>query len=261
MALLREIFGPSKDQVWRQLCNEMGGEFTDRTFFRASKFSVRVKQWTITLDTYTSGDSDSSTTYTRMRAPYVNPDGFRFEVYRHGWSSGVGKFLGMQDIEVGVPDFDADFVIKGNDESKVRQLFSNPRIRQMIQYQPSIHLQVKDDEGWFGEIFPEGVDELHFEVTGVLKDSARLKALFELFAETLNHLCHIGAAYENDPRLSQSVRLSSQALRQAARVCLVAVGVIVWPSQLLCEFRRFSTLGQCCARLYRRESHCSRPVA
>jgi len=33
-------------------------------------------------------------------------------------------------------------------------------------------------------------------VAGVIKDVERLKQLFELFAETLDHLCRIGSAYE-----------------------------------------------------------------
>src|SRR5262249_36563758 len=40
--------------------------------------------------------------------------------------------LGMQDIEVGDHEVDEAFVIKGNDEEKVRDLFANPKIRQLI---------------------------------------------------------------------------------------------------------------------------------
>ena len=104
----------------------------------------------------------------------------------------------MQDIEVGDPEFDEAFIIKGNDEARVRELFSDPKIRQMIQDQPKIRLEVKDSEGWFGPKFPEDVDELHFQVVGVIKDVERLKALFDLFAAVLDRLCRIGSAYKQD---------------------------------------------------------------
>ena len=45
---------------------------------------------------------------------------------------------------------------------------------------------------------PEGVDELYFQVSGVIKDLDRLKELFTLFTETLDQLCRIGSAYEKD---------------------------------------------------------------
>lgn len=115
--------------------------------------------------------------------------------------SNLGKILGMEDIEVGYPDFDNDFIIKGNDTTKVLTFFSNANIRQLIQLQPDISFEIKDDEGWFGTQFPEGVDELYFQVNGIIKDVERLKNLFALFSETLNYLCHIGSAYENDPKL------------------------------------------------------------
>jgi hypothetical protein len=89
--------------------------------------------------------------------------------------------------------------IKGNDEDRVRALFSDPKIRQMIHAQPDIRLGVKDSEGWFGPKFPEGVDELHFEVLGVIKDVERLKALFDLFAGVLDQLCRIGSADRTSP--------------------------------------------------------------
>jgi hypothetical protein len=100
---------------------------------------------------------------------------------------------------VGDPDFDDAFIIKGNDESKVRALFANPKIRQMIEAQPQIRLDVKDSEGWFGPKFPEYVDELHFQAVGVIKDVERLKALFDLFAAVLDQLCKTGSAYKREP--------------------------------------------------------------
>ena len=202
MGILREMFGPSKDEIWRQLCGEIGADFIAGGFWRGSKVQARVKEWTITLDTHTVSHGKSSTTYTRMRAPYVNPDGFQFTIYRKGLFSGLGKMLGMEDIEVGHQEFDDAFIIKGNSESKLRALFANPRIRQLIEAQPSIHLEVKNDEGWFGPAFPDGVDELYFQVVGVIKDVERLKSVFDLFSEVLNHLCHIGSAYKTDPNLA-----------------------------------------------------------
>jgi hypothetical protein len=201
MSLLRTIFGPSKKEVWQQLCKEIKADYVDGGFWNRDKVRAKYKEWTITLDTYTVSTGKSSTTYTRLRAPFVNADGFHFEIYRKSIFTGIAKFLGAQDIEIGHKFFDEEFVIKGNDSARVIRFFGNPRIRELIQQQPEIHLVVKDDEGWFGAEFPEGVDELYFSTLGVIKDVERLKALYELFAESLNQLCHMGSAYEDDPGL------------------------------------------------------------
>ena len=199
MSLLREIFGPSKREIWNELSGKIGAEFQEGGFFGKDRVIAHVKEWTITLDTYTVSTGKSSTTYTRMRAPYVNKDGFWFTIYRAGFFTEIGKLLGMKDITVGFPEFDEEFVIKGNDESKVTALFSDTEIRRFIELQPRFHLEVKDDEGWFGTQFPDGVDELYFRVVGVIKDMDLLEALFNLFAGILDHLCLIDSAYESNP--------------------------------------------------------------
>jgi hypothetical protein len=107
----------------------------------------------------------------------------------------------MQDVTVGEAQFDEDFIIKGNDEGKLRRLFADAKLRQLISAQPTIHFCVKDDENrfWGGRNFPPDVDELYFQVTGVIKDVDRLKLLYGLFSETLDELCRMGAAYEKNP--------------------------------------------------------------
>ena len=199
MGVLRKLFGPSKEEIWLQLSREIGARYVDGGFWKGDKVETTHGEWTITLDTYTVSTGNSSVTYTRMRVPFVNPDGFRFTIYRKGLFSYIAKWFGMQDIQVGHEPFDEDFIIKGTDQEKLRALFSNPKVRELISLQPEIHFTVKDDEGFSGPRFPEGVDELYFRVPGVIKDVARLKLLYELFGETLDQLCRIGSAYEKAP--------------------------------------------------------------
>ena len=199
MGPFRRMFGPGRREIWQQLSQEMNARFVEGRFAKGDKVQVTHGEWTVTLDTFTVHTGKATMVFTRMRAPYVNPDGFRFRVYRRGMFSGLGKLFGMQDVEVGQPAFDKDFIIKGTDEGKLRQLFANARIRALIDSQKDIDFSVKDDEGWFGPTFPDGVDELSFTVIGVIKDIERLKHLYELFAETLDELCRMGLAYRSDP--------------------------------------------------------------
>jgi len=201
MGLIREIFGPSKAEIWSQLSQEIGAEYKEDGFFKAGKVVLSHKQWEITLDTYTVHTNESTIIYTRMRAPYVNRDGFRFNIYRRSIFSGIGKLFGVKDIEIGDAFFDDEFIIQGEPEHLVSRLLSNGKIRQLIQDQPNIHFQVRDDEGWFNKSFPEGVDELYFEVVGVIKDKERLKKLFDLFSLVLDELCRFGSAYEDEPKM------------------------------------------------------------
>jgi hypothetical protein len=196
---LRSLFGPSKKEVWSQLAEQVRGDFIQGGFFRADKVVASTHQWTVTLDTFTVSNGKTSTTYTRMRAPYVNKDGFHFTIYRSGFFTALGEALGMTDIKIGNEAFDEAFVVKSSSEEKVRALLSDSNIRMLMEAQPRIRVQVKDDEGWFGTRFPDGVDELYFVAVGVIKDLELLRGLFDLFAALLHQLCNIGSAYENDP--------------------------------------------------------------
>lgn len=201
MPILRKLFGPSREEIWRQFSHEIHGRYVEGDFWKGDKVQATHGAWTVTLDQQVVSTGKVTIAYARMRAPYVNPSGFRFRIYRRGSLSNLGKLLGMQDIEVGDPVFDDAFIIQGNDEPKVRLLFGQARIRELIALQPQIEFAVKGDEGWFGPTFPEGVDELHFMALGPTKDLERLKALFELFAAVLDALCRMGSAYETDPHL------------------------------------------------------------
>ena len=201
MSSLRKFFGPSHVEVWKKVAEETGGQFSDGGFWGKKKVEVRVKEWTITLDTYTVSTGKSHITYTRLRAPYLNQGNFRFTLYRSNFFYEFAKKFGLQDIQIGEPEFDREFIIKSDNAEKIRVLLAYPKLRELISAQPRIHFQSKDDEGRFGTKFRPGVDELYFQAIGVIKDVERLKSLFTLFALTLNYLCQIGSAVEGDPQI------------------------------------------------------------
>ena len=201
MSVLHSILGASKDELWEQMATDIGVEYEDRGAFGQDVLRYNSGEWEITLDTYAAGDGTSSVNYTRMRAPFVNKDGLRFKICREGLFAPIGKLLGLQDIQVGDEFFDKNFLIKGTDEEKIKLLLKSPALKKLIQAQPDINFQIRNDEGWFGASFPDGVDELYFECYGVLHEKDRLKALFDMFSATLERLVLIDSAYENDPKV------------------------------------------------------------
>lgn len=196
------FWGVSKREAWQQFCAETRAQYINRGFWSGDRVELKFQNWTIVLDTYTVSTGKSSVTYTRIRAPFVNRDGFRFRVYRKGIFSDIAKFFGAQDIEIGDSEFDELFIIKSSDERTAVKLLSNNRIKELFHVQPHIDIQIKDDDGFWGTSFPNGVDELYFNVTGVIKDIDRLKALFDLFGEMLITLVEVGVSEDTEPGIS-----------------------------------------------------------
>ncbi|MEM8898758.1 MAG: DUF3137 domain-containing protein [Bacteroidota bacterium] len=196
---LMHIFRPEKREVWEILSRQLGGRLILSKGFKDKDAVVAsYKNWTIVLDSYSK---PKRATRTRIRANYVNRDSFYFRIFRRSLASSIKKVAGMQDVIIGYPAFDDDFIIQGNDERKLRSLFTPDRIRELISWQPEISLENIVDDSWVTAPFREGTSMLMFEVKGLITDIDRLKDLYNLFAEILNQLCHIGSAYEDDPSL------------------------------------------------------------
>src|SRR5215212_3554627 len=98
-------FGPSQADVWRRLAEEVGGEFTEARWMKRPRVDVEVAPWQVTLDTYAVSTGKSVHVFTRIRAPYVNADNFRFTIFRKHFFSGVAGLFGFQDVEVGHKEF------------------------------------------------------------------------------------------------------------------------------------------------------------
>ena len=93
-----------------------------------------------------------------------------------------------QTVKVGYADLDDEFVTKTNDEPRVKKLFANSRIRQLISSRPPTRLQLKDDEGRFGPHIPDIIDELCVEGIGFTRDAKRIENWLELLDEVDDQL-------------------------------------------------------------------------
>lgn len=196
MSSLHELFRSSQDEIWSQLSQEIGAEYR-KDFLAGNTVMLKHRRWEVKMDTYTT--NGGRLIFTRIQAPYVNLDNFRFNIYRKDAFSWLGKLTGMQDITIGDPFFDEQFIVQGKPEDFVVGLLTKPKVRELIQRQPDIHFQIRDDEGLFGRTMPKDVDVLSFSAPGIIEDKQRLKQLFDLFAVVLDEMCLAGSAYDGDP--------------------------------------------------------------
>ena len=198
-------FGDHREQIWQTLAEKVGGTFVDEPGASFDKVIANADPWTVTLDVHAYPGYKMEQHFTRMRAPYVNADGFTFVLHKRNLFEQVQAKLGLHNAlgnaETGHEEIDKSFIVRTNNPEQLKRLFNNDRLRQLVIDLPNVHLQVKPDDGEFGPRFPQGVDELYFEVPGEINNLDQLKNLYDLFSEVLHTLCHIGSAYESDPHL------------------------------------------------------------
>ncbi len=199
-SLWRQLYGPSQEEVWGLLSAEIKGTLKPG-WLSGMKVEVEHGPWIITLDSYSERlQNGRRLEFTRMRAPFVNPNGFRFAITNSDAFKEFFKKLGFQsDYKTGIEDFDRKYIIESNSDALIEQLLASSAVRDQIDAQPKVRLTVQDNDGLFGKKFPQNVDELHFEVVGVIKDLPRLRLLFDLFCRTLERLCDMGVVPPEDP--------------------------------------------------------------
>lgn len=166
--------------------------------FPPDRVQVHRQGWTITIDTHGRGSNDGGVPTTRLRAPFISPDGLRFVITRESAFDELGKRFGMQDVRVGDPEFDTTFLVQGSDEDQIRALLANPRLRQLIAFNRPRRLESREMSEAENPSLPTPVRELYLEAGGAVKDLPRLHSLYALFLETLTQLHQIGSASDTD---------------------------------------------------------------
>lgn len=180
-------FQHHQEEVWRQLCEELGGELEDDAGWRQDRARVEHGGWAVTLDFDAHRGYRLNSVYTRFHAPCQACE-FNFRIFHQELAHAIARLLGMQDVQVGDAAFDRAFVIQGSDEEALRELFSDAALRAAILAEPQAEIALRPSEDSLADDEPGQVVELSLEVPGRVEDAARLKALYDIFAALLDRL-------------------------------------------------------------------------
>lgn len=182
-----------KNQInfWQEFAKQTDGVFKEGYSWRSDSNTIDYKNWKITFDNYTLWSGKYSTQMTRVVVPITFTDKFKFEIYREGFIRKIEKLFGAQDIEIGYPEFDKAFTIKSNNEFKIKTLLRNKEIRNLLESQKEVNIQVSNQKGIWEEELPENEFELSYYMDGEIDDMEILKSILKLFKLILDELKEI----------------------------------------------------------------------
>ena len=81
----------------------------------------------------TRGSGKNRQSYTVAAGMIVPGFDLGLAVYKHGFLSSVGEWMGATDIRIGEPSFDGAFVIKGDEPHRVQALLGHAGLRNALQ--------------------------------------------------------------------------------------------------------------------------------
>lgn len=119
--------GKKADEAWQHAASQLGLRFTKSGFLSSRRIEGRLDELSVCVDTFTrQHGKNNRVTYTRFRVNYPSLRlGLKITV--EGFWSGVTKFFGSQDIEVGDSDFDGTAVVKARSKEQVREFLTSSR--------------------------------------------------------------------------------------------------------------------------------------
>ena len=144
---------------------------------RASSFAKRVKMkrkqyrnWVIMHDVFETSSLSRSqyegNPYTRMRALYLDKDGFRFRMRRRSFLGRVLSIFGQPTAKTEFSEIDRYFAVKTTDETKMAHLLDSISLRLVMMRQPGLCLEVKTRDSIYGRPLSKGVRELYLQIEG-----------------------------------------------------------------------------------------------
>ena len=200
--------------VWAAFAEEIGGVFSEGPHSKPSIMHIAApgtvhyefKGHEVLVDTLVSPGNNNQTPQltTRFRTLINNEDGFRFKVYREIDSlfASTLKFLRLlKDVEIGDPAFDAQFIMRGNDDEKVKHFFSNPTMQEKLGgMEDDCWLEIRDkDSNLFKRSPPKGVDILTWVKRGLVSEVDGLRSTSELFHFTIELLIEMDIVSSHVP--------------------------------------------------------------
>lgn len=186
--------------VWMEFADEFKADVDDPNPDSShTEMSIIVpvadSSWSLTYTMHPGkqGQQDHTTVET-----HYNPLGdFKFTMYPEKWTDGLAKMLGMQDIVVGHEEFDKLFIIKGNDEARIIELFQDEKLRRQLIDEPAMQVWAhceNADVAPTSKALRGNQNRLAMRVQGAVDDFERLKSFYKLKHQMLSSLLRVGVA-------------------------------------------------------------------
>jgi len=115
------------------------------------------------------GSGKNKTVYTRFDIHFPYACSFDFSISKQNFFSGIGLALtGTKDIEIGDPDFDKRYVIKGSNEETIKSYFNNSMIKSFINRLFDYNKNSSVDQ-----------NGVHLEIRGRLTEYSEIREILE----------------------------------------------------------------------------------
>ncbi|MFC5269301.1 hypothetical protein [Adhaeribacter terreus] len=180
MENLRQFSGESENEIWQQIAADMHQQ--NEILEYSAQINQQDHQVYFDIDIDLGGGFEGGFETTTFMAP-VNNSELKFHLYPQNWLNEVGKILGLEDVELGYPEFDKTFIIKASNPEKLKRIFADETIRQTLLKYPDCELKLSHEHDK-----PNARNLLTFNLDLALISPEHLREVYHVMLQILEKL-------------------------------------------------------------------------
>ncbi|HVG42554.1 MAG TPA: hypothetical protein VM888_13150 [Chitinophagaceae bacterium] len=170
--------GETTEEVWKQLKDDLNGEITVLEYNAILEQGNRRVLFSVDIDP--GGGFESGYALCTFSAPLSLTQNLHLTIHKEGLLDEAGKLLGMQDVEIGYPEFDKKVIIKTNNEEKIKTVFSSQNVRAVIGQLKNYTLKIRQHKN---ESEDDEKPFLELTIENNIPSVAELKVIYEAFSQ------------------------------------------------------------------------------
>ena len=171
-----------EERIWAEIEEEISADIPYEYQVVIPKDGYNVS---LRIDIDLGGGFEGGFSTTTFTVPLVDPTHFRFAIHHEDFIDEIGKFVGMQDVVLGYPEFDKKVIVKTNDSGVAAEIFADSDSRLLFQ---------SLDDYTFGIVshhVVEGSEKqlfLELVIEEAVTEPQNLRELFNVFVSILRKL-------------------------------------------------------------------------
>jgi hypothetical protein len=178
-----KIISGDTNEIWKRI--ELDFNADPDVYEYSAVIEQQNHSVTLDIDIDLGGGFESGYALTRLVSNLKKFDHFKFSIHPQDFIDTVGKFFGMEDVELGYAEFDKKIVVKTNDAERAHTILSDSSMREVIQSLQDFTFHIGHHHSHNTEVESAF---LELRINDGILDVARLRVIYDAFVSVLDKI-------------------------------------------------------------------------
>ncbi|HEY0054963.1 MAG TPA: hypothetical protein VGB63_06370 [Pedobacter sp.] len=178
-----KIISGDTDQIWKRIESDFNAD--PDVYEYSAVIEQQDRSVMLDIDIDLGGGFESGYALTRLTSNLKTFNQFKFSIHPQDFIDTVGKFFGMEDVELGYVEFDKKIVVKTNDADRAKSILYDSSMREVIQSLEDFTFHIGHHSSHNTEV---EAAFLELRINEGILEISRLRAIYEAFVSVLRKI-------------------------------------------------------------------------